>query len=376
MSIVTQATTAIRQAEKYADKSRLLYALYTHISGKKVKLSPAEKGEFSDFIFGEIESLILLIPGAQSYKEKDFLFEYEYHLQNAIMVCHRYANELSEDRRRSLDLLLDLVDKEKFLENMVDEIFVNKKYDPETVKYMLAMTGLAKEEYHKGKLYQGLLHYQRSILKLSPASRDLIGAHIRSEMERYLENPLTPDTEANLELICDICRYFGKERFSELLKQALWIGNPHIRFYASATLLVFDCEVPASIIDALANDIEYANLTYGLLKRYRKESLFPAALATPEYLAQSDLVRWLTYPTELGKAPDGIEYVGKIRKGEIFYIFRFRSDSENLDEGARGEWLVGWSGSRGGTFSNFDPFCDYEQETLKKTLKNIKKKLL
>ena len=376
MSILIQTITAIRKTEKYADKSKLMYFLLANLSNKKIKLSAEEKGEFIDFIFGEIESLILLIPAAKSYKEKDFLFEYEYHLQNAVMVCYRYSDEIPEDKRRSIDILIDLTEKERFLENMVDDIFAKKKTDPETVKYMIAMTDLAKEEYHKGKLYQGLLHYQRSILKLPEESRDLIGAHMQSEMARYVENPFTPDTEANLELICDICRYFGKDRFADLLKKTLWIGNTHIRFYAMATLLVFGCEVPNSIIEALANDIEYAKLTYDLLKRYRREKLFPSECTAPEYLAQSDLVRWLTYPSELGKAPDEIEYIGKVRKGGVYYVFRFRSDSTNLDDETQGKWLIGWSGAHGGTFSNFDLYQDYALETADKTLKNIKKKLL
>jgi hypothetical protein len=374
--MLTKTIAAIRKEEKYAEKSKILYILLLQFSNKKAKLSPEDKKELSDFVFEEIERLTLLIPTITSYKEKDFLFEYKYHLQNAIMLCFRNADELSEDQRRSVDTLFELVNKETFLENMVDEIFANKKYDADTVNYMLAMTALAKDEYHKGKLYQGLLHYQRDILRLPEDIRDLIGAHMESEMKRYLDHPLTTDTEANLELICDVCRYFRKERFIEPLQKSLWLGNAHIRFYAFATLLTFGCDPSARIIETLANDIEYAKLTYDLLKRYRKESLFPAELATPEYLAQSDLTRWLLYPTELGQAPDEIEYIGRVRKKGIFYIFRFRSNSENLDEESRGRWLIGWSGSKGGTFSNFDLYENYKQITTDKTLKYIKKNLL
>jgi hypothetical protein len=143
-----------------------------------------------------------------------------------------------------------------------------------------------------------------------------------------------------------------------------------------ATMLVFDCEIPNSVIRDLANDMEYAYLTYGLLKKYREEKLFPAEYVYAEYLAQSDLSRWLTYPSELGMLPDEIEYIGRVRKGGFYYIFRFRSDSENLIDELHGEWLIGWSGPHGSTFSNFDLYNDYAQETTEKTLKYIKKKLL
>ena len=376
MSIVIQTIEAIRQTEKYSDKSKFLYLLVRNLSTKKNRINPADRSAFSHFIFEEIETLLRQIPEAQSYKEKDFLFEYEDHLLNAVMTCHPSADALSKEQKDSLEMLVNLVEKERFLENMINEIFAKKQNDPENVNYMLAMTKLAQDEYHKGKLYQGLIHYQRSIFRLPAESRDLIGAHIQAEMTRYIENPLTPDIENNLELICDVCRYFGKDRFSDLLKQVLWIGNISVRFYAVATMLVFDCEIPQRILYDLATDMEYANLTYGLLRRYRKEKLFPSEYAYAEYLAQSDFIRWLTYPSELGKLPDEIEYVGRVRKGGNYYIFRFRSDSENLDEELRGEWLIGWSGPHGSTFSNFDAYSDYAQESTEKTLKYIKKKLL
>ena len=56
------------------------------------------------------------------------------------------------------------------------------------------------------------------------------------------------------------------------------------------------------------------------------------------------MVHWLTYPTELGEQPDAIEYLGKVTylfKKDVYYIFRFRSDSKNLDDELRGQWLIG-----------------------------------
>lgn len=376
MSIVMQTVSAIRQTEKYSDKINLLYLFNENLAIKKIKLSYSDREVFSRFIFEEIETVLLRISEAQSYREKDFLFSYKSHLLDAVIRCHPSADEIPQEKKDRLELLVRLVEKERFLENMIKEVFVQKKNDPDNVRYMLAMTKLAQDEYHRGKFYQGLLHYQRGIFRLPAESRNLIGDHIQSEMIRYIENPFTTDIENNLELMCDVCRYFGKERFEELLKQVLWIGSIAVRFYAMATMLVFGSEIPRSIIRDLANDAEYASLTYDLLKKYRKEDLFPAELAYAEYLAQSDFSRWLSYPTELGMLPDEIEYVGHVRKGNNYYIFRFRSESENLSDELRGEWLIGWSGSHGNTFSKYDLYNDYAQETTEKTLKYIKKKLL
>ena len=145
------------------------------------------------------------------------------------------------------------------------------------------------------------------------------------------------------------------------------------------TLCCIGADIPQPVIEALALDLEYANTTYHNLCRQGKVALFPAEYATEEYLAKSDMVRWLTYPTELGKAPDEIVYIGKIKqmfKKEIFHVFKYRSDSDTLGDDLKNKWLVGWSSDEGGTFSNFDEFAPFEMESTQKTLKLIKKKLI
>ena len=42
----------------------------------------------------------------------------------------------------------------------------------------------------------------------------------------------------------------------------------------------------------------------------------------------------------------------------------------------KNKWLVGWSSNEGGTFSNFDEFAPFEQETTEKTLKKQMMKFL
>jgi hypothetical protein len=96
MSIVMQTIAAIRQSEKYSDKSRLLYLLTENLAEKKAKLTPADRKDFSRFLFEEVDALLLRIPEVQSYKEKDFLFEYESRLLRAVIACHPSSDELSE----------------------------------------------------------------------------------------------------------------------------------------------------------------------------------------------------------------------------------------------------------------------------------------
>ena len=63
-------------------------------------------------------------------------------------------------------------------------------------------------------------------------------------------------------------------------------------------------------------------------------------------------------------------------KKEVFYVFRFSSDSDTLDEEKKNKWLIGWSSNEGGTFSNFDDFAPFENEPPERALKLIKKKII
>ncbi|MDE5616332.1 MAG: hypothetical protein K2I78_00925, partial [Clostridia bacterium] len=74
---------------------------------------------------------------------------------------------------------------------------------------------------------------------------------------------------------------------------------------------------------------------------------------------------------------DEIEFLGKSTvKKEDYFIFKYKSDSDNLSDDLKNVWLIGWSGSDGGTFSDFDKLSDYEKKTPEKTVKYITKKLL
>ena len=70
---------------------------------------------------------------------------------------------------------------------------------------------------------------------------------------------------------------------------------------------------------------------------------------------------------------------GKVKyffKKDVYHVFKFMSDSDNLGDDLKNKWLIGWSSVEGGTFSNFDEYALFEKASVKKTLKNIKKKFL
>ena len=376
MSTFTSITENIKQLTSFNEKKSFLTVLLNYLQSQKVKISDEDKKELSEFAFSEVKALLSLIPTVPTYKEKDEIFGYEDNLLGLIMALHASPAQIPQDDLNNIQALVDLVNKERFVENAINSIFEEKQNDKLDVERLICTVSPLKDEYQKGQLFRGLLHYQNNIKDLPEESKRIMADYLSSEISRYIKEPLTDDTVEILEVACDIAKHFINETFVSLLYDALKLGKNNISFYAVCSLLEAERSVPDEAVVALANDIVYADMTYSTLKMHGCASAFPAELATPEYLAKSDMVHWLTFPTELGKQPDKIELLGKVKKKEEYFVFRFMSDSENLGEDRINKWLIGWASDEGGTFSNFDLYSDFEQKTVEKTLKKIKKKLL
>ena len=376
MSTFTSITENIKQLTYFNEKKSFLTVLLNYLQSQKVKISDEDKKELADFAFSEVKALLSLIPTVPTYKEKDEIFGYEDNLLGLIMALHASPAQIPQDDLNNIQALVDLVNKERFVENAINSIFEEKQNDKLDVERLICTVSPLKDEYQKGQLFRGLLHYQNNIKDLPEESKRIMADYLSSEISRYIKEPLTDDTVEILEVACDIAKHFINETFVSLLYDALKLGKNNISFYAVCSLLEAERSVPDEAVVALANDIVYADMTYSTLKMHGCASAFPAELATPEYLAKSDMVHWLTFPTELGKQPDKIELLGKVKKKEEYFVFRFMSDSENLGEDRMNKWLIGWASDEGGTFSNFDLYSDFEQKTVEKTLKKIKKKLL
>jgi len=377
MATFTPILEEAQRLSSYEEKNNILRYILHAFQQKKVKITAGDKKELADFAFGEVKALMDLIPTVESYRKKDEIFAYEDNLLGLIMLCHGSPMEIGADHLQDIQTLMELVNKERFVENAVDNIFKEGQNDKVAVAQLISAVNALKDEYHKGMVYQGLLHYTKEIESLPADSKALFARHLNSELKRYLETPLDDVIVSVLELLCDAVQYFMEESTDPLLYEILKLGKNNISHFAVATLVAAKRSVPPEAVEALAKDLEYAHMTYGLLRKYGMTSLFPAKYADKEYLAKSDLVHWLTYPTELGRVPDEIEFLGVVdKKGEDYYVFRYTSQSDTLGDELKGRWLIGWANDEGGTFSNFNLYEEYEGKNLEKTLKNIKKKLL
>ena len=369
--------------ESYSTKKQLLeYTLRMIQNSQKSKqpLSPKDKAELLMYAFSEVDAFLLAIPKATSYKEKDLIFACEDLVLGLIMHLCPTAAELPPDTLAKIQALVETVAKERYIETTLDNLFKVETITADDVDALLSLVSKTEDEYQKGTLYSGLVHYKEHISKFTVDAKVRITAHLTAEFKRYLNDlQRTDDCVNNLELMADISKYFADGTIIDLLQEVTKLGYYNVNYYVADSLLCLAQNVPAEIIVSLANNLEYANLTYSLLAKFDKQNLFPKECSTPEYLAKSDMVHWLMYPTELGKEPDEIEYIGKVTylfKKEVYYVFRYRSNSDTLENDLKNKWLIGWSSDEGGTFSNFDEYALYEKATISATLKNIKKKLI
>ena len=370
---------ATMETVEYKEKKQFLEYLCRVAERAPRQFSQEDKQALLTYAYGEVECMLRAIPEAATYKEKDVIFECEDYLLGLVMRLSGSPDNVPPESLLKIKTLVELVNKERYIETTLDSIFQQPTIVETDINRLLYWVRGCCDEYQKSKVFLGLHHYQRDMGKLNAGAEKLLAEYIASEMRR-LPTLETEDAWNALELLADVGKYFATdERVVSALRDVMALGRNHINCYAVDTLVGMGLDVPQSVIEALARDLEYANMTYHTLRLQGKTAMFPAECATEEYLAKSDLVHWLTFPTELGKAPDEIVYLGHVKKlfsKEVFHVFKYRSDSDTLDEEKKNKWLVGWSSDEGGTFSEFEELAQFEKDTPEKTLKCLKKRIV
>lgn len=364
-----------------AEKQQLLqYLMHNLEKLPKSRLTAEDREALLGYAMDEVDSLLVQIPATPDYRTKDALFTCEDFVFGLVMYLCPNAEALPAGGKDKLQFLMALVQTARILENTLDKLFEQDSIGGDGAEKLASMVEKIPDEYRRGKLWAGLIHYREQFSKLTDGAKAVFSALLGRELERYLSMAeRSGDILENLELMADLCADLPCADTRRQLLQLLELGRGNIAYFAASSVLALKQELPQSAVEALARDLGYANMTHALLNRHGLASRFPAECATEEYLAKSDLVHWLLYPTELGQEPDEIEYIGKatwLLKRDVYHIFRFRSDSATLSDDCRGRWLIGWSNADGGTFSNFDLYDTYAKATPEATVKNIKKKLI
>lgn len=224
-------------------------------------------------------------------------------------------------------------------------------------------TGKALTPELRGKCADRLLESYAALTKV-------VGPAQKAEGIAWMwsEEYSTPRYDA--EILLDLFGYLPAERAEKPLREALNFKDPRLKHFAIVSLLRLGKDVGKSDVEDVARRPETRTWLYDALKQFDKSALFPPAFRTQKAFAESKMVDWLIYPTELGRVPDEIELMKVVPidtglPGGIYdyYVFRFRTKPPHW--AAEKGWLAGVSGpfrrgteptteSLGGTFSSFE----------------------
>jgi len=180
--------------------------------------------------------------------------------------------------------------------------------------------------------------------------------------ERYL--PLREEAA----LLLDFLSYFPAPEVEAELRKALEYRDPRLKGLGLISLLRQGREVDAKHVAEIAASAEMRNMLYNVLEERKLTALFPEQFRTQAAFAESTMVNWLTFPTELAEVPHEIELmkVIPVEDGKRdMYVFRFRMLAPH--PAARVGWMAGIAGtfphggppttnSHGDTFSHFKPW--------------------
>ena len=93
-----------------------------------------------------------------------------------------------------------------------------------------------------------------------------------------------------------------------------------------------------------AKDNKTRELTYQILSEHKKTELFPEEFFTIISAAESKLVNWLEFPTELDKVPDDIKHIKRVTikfdNDDVYYhVFKYMTNDPHW--AAKNGWMLG-----------------------------------
>jgi hypothetical protein len=145
--------------------------------------------------------------------------------------------------------------------------------------------------------------------------------------------------------------YYVQRRFRKMAEQKYDLIKPLI-------LKLNAGELPSrGEIAALSLLASLRPIVFDILSMHRLGDLFPAEYNTLEKSAESSLVAWLEFPTELGRAPEAIELMTQVTLPEDgalkYYVFRYLAKPSRW--ATRNAWMIGVCGPYGDHSKLYDP---------------------
>lgn len=247
-----------------------------------------------------------------------------------------------------------------------------------------AMFDLLSYPKLRGEVCEMLFHYcQAGLLKpvelaahagrliaLYAEFRDRIEAAQRAQPLCWMwDDKAYSEIRGEAELLLDLFGWLPTESSRRELNRAVRLFDPCLKGYAAIALLRLGESVSPRELEVAAASPEMRNRLYKALEKLDRLELFPEKFGNQLAFAESDMVEWLVFPTELGRPPQEIELIETVTinapepDGVIeYYVFRFRTEEPNRADSG---WMAGISGpyrvkeqptphGLGETFSQFE----------------------
>ncbi|MHB0939036.1 MAG: hypothetical protein ACYDCO_24800 [Armatimonadota bacterium] len=185
-----------------------------------------------------------------------------------------------------------------------------------------------------------------NLLKLIGRFYQIISRRQRRTGIQWLYEEHYADLQYHAITLLGLLQPLQDDRIPGAVSPYLKLRDRMLKYYAIRLLLERDCSSLHKAILEVAAWPETRNMLYDDMVSSGKAQMFPERYRTQEAFAESELALWLSWPTELGCAPDKMEceaIVGVDTHGEgilDFYFFRFRTSSPEWTN----EWMRGMAG--------------------------------
>jgi hypothetical protein len=148
-------------------------------------------------------------------------------------------------------------------------------------------------------------------------------------------------------LLLDLGGYFETDESLRDMAMGLESADPRLKYFAARSLLSVGHDVSDAALHDIAAASETRNFLFDYLDETNRRQRFPKEFRTQEAFAESEMVDWLIYPTELGRAPHEIELLRTVESkvgGDdmLYYVWKFRTHPPHW--AAEDGWMVGVAG--------------------------------
>jgi hypothetical protein len=209
----------------------------------------------------------------------------------------------------------------------------------------------------------------------------LIEATIRklNDIKNYIDNnkDIHESVYNDLEVIIDLSSYLKNQEISNLVVK---LSSYKLNYSAHLFIIKYKLinEIEINNLDKMLENLDEIERLVSIYEKCNKIDLLPLDKITQESIAKSNMMRWLEYPTELGKMPESIELLDEFEvDGLSCYAYKFKDSTFKIKDymiGVSGGYEKGKITARdtGWTFSNFELVNDDYIEQAKNMINQIK----